>query len=66
MQKVALVLCLNSERTPLKYFLASLIHANPRLTHLPTRSGVLWTDLTHCWLPAVVDWQSRTTTEVVI
>lgn len=50
-----------------KYFLASLIYANPRRTHLPTGSGVVSrTDLTHRWLPAVVDWQSHTTTEVVI
>lgn len=50
-----------------KYFLASLIYANPRRTHLPTGSGVVsQTDLTHRWLPAVVHWQSRTTTEVVI
>lgn len=49
-----------------KYFLASLIYANPRLIHLPTRSGASCTDLTHRWLPAVVDWWSCTTTEVVI
>lgn len=49
-----------------KYFLVSLIYANPQRTHLPTRSGVLQTALTHRCLPAVVDWQPRTMAEVVI